>query len=302
MDPNKLRHFIAVLDHGHFGRAAEASGVSQQAVSKSIARLEAQMEVKLFERNHHGAAPTQFGLALAERARLIIAEARLASAEVAALKGARRGQLRIGIGLGFADRIMPVTFARFREVYPGFGIEAFVGSSATLYPLLLKGDLDFVISAPPVGFGNDPELRRELLFVEEDTVVVRADHPLVSSTAITMADLIRYPWITSHQLSGMWSRICRVFVAHNLEPPTEVMRTDSTTLAKALLKHGNYISVLGMENISQEVASGALRCLNVQELPERREAFIAYRRRSPLQTGARKLIEITAKVCAEMRN
>jgi len=64
MDPQKLQHFLSVYDTGSFSRAASNNNVSQQAVSKSVAKLEETLAVRLFERGAFGAEPTQFGHAL----------------------------------------------------------------------------------------------------------------------------------------------------------------------------------------------------------------------------------------------
>jgi len=78
LDPQKLSHFLAVYDSGNFSSAAKANNVSQQAVSKSIGKLEGALGVKLFERSSFGAEATIFGHALARRAKVITAESRLA--------------------------------------------------------------------------------------------------------------------------------------------------------------------------------------------------------------------------------
>ena len=64
MDPRKLEHFLAVIEHGQFNLAATANGVSQQAISKAIAKLEDELGVTLFERGPLGATPTSYAKAL----------------------------------------------------------------------------------------------------------------------------------------------------------------------------------------------------------------------------------------------
>jgi len=87
LDPQKLAHFLSVYDTGSFSGAASLNNVSQQAVSKSVLRLEDGLGVKLFERGAYGAEATIFGHALARRAKVITAESRLAAAEISALRG-----------------------------------------------------------------------------------------------------------------------------------------------------------------------------------------------------------------------
>ena len=72
MDIRLLRHFLNVASHGSIGKAAEASHITQPALSKSIRRLEQALEVELFERTVLGTQPTAFGQALIEHADVIL--------------------------------------------------------------------------------------------------------------------------------------------------------------------------------------------------------------------------------------
>ena len=168
MSDPKIDQFLALVDHGHYGRAAEALGLSQQAVSKTISALEKQYGVKLFNRGAFGATPTAFGEVLATRARLARAELTLAQSEIDAMRGSRYGQVRVGVGLCFAGRIMPQSIARFRKRYPKVHVTAIVESSAALFPMMLAGGLDFCVSAPPPDFPIDPDLSRETIQRELD--------------------------------------------------------------------------------------------------------------------------------------
>ena len=64
----RLQHLIALVEHAHFGRAAEALHISQPTLSKSIQGLEAELGVKLLDRKHGAITPTVFGQHVLERA------------------------------------------------------------------------------------------------------------------------------------------------------------------------------------------------------------------------------------------
>lgn len=300
MDATKLRHFLAVAEQGHFGRAAESLGLSQQALSKSVAALERSLRVRLFERGQFGAALTSYGEALLRRAKVIDAELKLGRAEIDALRGSREGHVRVGVGLSFVGRIMPAAIVRMRRMHPGVTITGVVESSAALFPMLLHGELDFVASAPPTSLAVDPELAQEKLFADRDHVVVRAQHPLAKRRRVGLEDLREYPWLMSAQLTAVWSRVCRVFTANGLEPPRSLVRSDSIGLAKALLPLEDFIALLSPESVDVELAQSTLVALEAPQVAEQRVAAITTRARSSLQPAARELIALVREECMRL--
>jgi DNA-binding transcriptional LysR family regulator len=93
LDLGAVRSFLTVVDGGHFGEAADRLGMTQQAVSKRIARLEADLGVTLLNRSRAGARPTQDGAAFLPHARALIGLAD----QAAAMFQARRRALRIDV-------------------------------------------------------------------------------------------------------------------------------------------------------------------------------------------------------------
>jgi DNA-binding transcriptional LysR family regulator len=297
IDANKLRQFLAVVEHSHFGRAAESLGISQQAMSKSVAQLEYTLRVKLLERGPYGVRPTAIGQMLADRGQLAMTELATAQAEIESWRGARIGEVRIGVGLGFVGRFMPTAIRRFREVYPDVHVTAVVESSAILYPMTLKGELDFVVSAPPNWFKTDPELKQDMLFADGDVLIAGWDHPLAKKTSVTLADLARFPWLVSAQIGGEWQRFCRGFVAEGLEPPRQLVRTDSIALAKELMFTGDYLCLLSNDTIARELAEKRLVRIPAPWPSEPRTAYITYRRKAQFTPVVSRMMKMVREVC-----
>lgn len=296
MDPAKLKHFLTVLETRHFARAAQALGISQPAVSKSIKSLETELGVKLFERGQFGAEPTRYAQLLAVRAKLILAEGRMARAELAAMRGAKKGRLAIGAGVSFAARILPRAIELYRRRWPGISVSVDVGMSGALFPGLLRGEYDFVLSAPPLALAVDPDLQQRILFEEADSIVVGPGHPLLLRPPQTLADLAPYPWLVSAR-SGLWEYICATFLQAGVAPPADIIEIDSDTLAKGLLAVGPYLCLLGRELYAAEADAGTLFEVPLPGFGDTRPAYITTRRRSPVQPAARNMIQIITRLC-----
>ena len=297
MDPRKLEHFLAVIEHGQFNLAAAATGVSQQAVSKAIAKLEEELGVALFERSAFGATPTTFARTLERRAQTILAETRLANAELNALSGAKLGTLNLGVGLSLARNIMAPAIHRFRAQRPGIGISAFVDVSPTLYQRLLRGELDLVASAPLEPVQVPPDVTTVRLFVERDAIMVRPQHPMARVKHLTLSDFVPYPWIAPSQNYVPWLRVCDAFSAAGISPPKDVIRTDSTPLTISLLSSEDCICLLGREMMAHELRTGDLVALSIAPFSAERPALLAYRSKGPLSPAAKAFIPLLREVC-----
>ena len=300
LDPQKLQHFLSVYELRNFARAAEESGVTQQAVSKSIARLEEAIGVRLFERGAFGAEPTAYGRVLARRAKIIINETRLASAELNALKGSTDGFVRVGFGWSFLPRIAPQVINRFRRRRPGVTVSVVSGPSVTLFRKLLAGEIEFVASAPAAGVKIDDALEATELFKDWDVIVMRAGHALAKQPVVTLEELSSQTWIVSLTLHEQWRAVSEVFVAAGLSPPAQIVDLDSLILAKSMLAQSDCIALLGREQVSLELERGEFKALERSEFPHAREGYFTVRRGAVLQPAAKALKSDLVHVCSSI--
>lgn len=300
MDPRLLRHFIAVYETGQFNLAADRNGVTPQAVSQAIARLEEQLDVRLFDRTASGVAATVFADALSQRARSIVTESRLAATEIAALRGGQSGVINIGFAASFAPRIMPRALARYLTRKTGIGVNATVDVSQSLYPKLLTGEIDLALSAPPAELVIDPQITTVPVGTETDVVLMRASHPLLAADPHDLGGLSRFPWISEHLGSVRWKRICALFTDQRLQPPTSVIRSDSLAFSLGLMLEWDCICVSGRELFGREIETGLLVPVAVPGLSTSRPALIAHRRSRTLLPAIRDLIPVLRQVCGDV--
>jgi DNA-binding transcriptional LysR family regulator len=118
-----LRVFVRVLDRGNFTLAANDLGITPSAVSKLVSRLEDRLGVRLLERSTRRLALTPEGETFLSRARRIVADIEEAEAEVARVRGAPRGKLRINSGTAFGLHQLAPALAEFLARYPEIDVE-----------------------------------------------------------------------------------------------------------------------------------------------------------------------------------
>jgi DNA-binding transcriptional LysR family regulator len=300
MDLKKLEQFLAVYEHRNYARAAEALGLSQPAITKSILALEKELDVRLFERGQFGATPTEFAVALEKRARLMLSESHFIVEELNGLKGASAGALKIGVGISFVPRLIPLIIDRFKSRWPDVEVYCETGFSAALYPRVSRGEFDLALSAPTNNLTIQDDLTVEPLFVETDLVTIRKEHPLASKTGdVTGKDLVGLEWAVSRD-AGIWQIICDYFVQQGLPVPKQKFFTNSSSLGKELINQCGFVGLIGEELSANEVKEGKVVAHFVDGLSTQRVAYICRRRRSPQKVAAQNMSFIIRQVCSEV--
>lgn len=165
----QLRYVDALARHGHFGRAAEASAVTQPALSMQIKELEATLGARLFERGARQVRLTGLGEEIAARARDILR----AVDELEEVARTRRdgpgGRLRLGVIPTIAPYLLPRLIRDLAARYPGVDLQVRETQTDRLISELAEGRLDTALVALPV---SEPALEEVALF-SEGFVLVR---------------------------------------------------------------------------------------------------------------------------------
>jgi DNA-binding transcriptional LysR family regulator len=190
MELRQIRHFIAVAETGSFTKAAQRTAVSQPALSASVAKLEAEYQVKLLERRRSRAVPTAAGQRLLERAAVILLACNTVRAQVRS--GSESRALRIGVLRTFATlpicRLMKI-FSRMR---PDVTFELCDGTQETLLTKLSDRRLDVVIARIDE---PDPRLVSATLFKEKFILAVSTNHRFARENAVRLGDIDGEPFV-----------------------------------------------------------------------------------------------------------
>jgi len=187
MNLGDLRYLVAVADHRHFGRAAEACFVSQPTLSTQIKKLERELGVDLFERHPRQVLMTSAGERIVEHARTVLAEADTIRDVARRAKNPEGGTLRIGVFPTLGPYLLPHIVPVIHERFPDLELLLVEEKTEVVLRQLAEGKLDVGLLAQPV---DGPHLDELPLFEEEFLLAVPVDHPLAATTgADTLADL-----------------------------------------------------------------------------------------------------------------
>ncbi len=147
MNLRDLRYLLALAEHEHFGRAANACGVSQPTLSIQVRKLEELLGVELFERASRRVAPTAACDLLIGHVRTVVAETEAMLALACSLRDPLAGRLRLGIIPTLAPYLLPVVFAPLRDALPALDVEPWEDQTLALLERLRAHHLDAALIA-----------------------------------------------------------------------------------------------------------------------------------------------------------
>ncbi len=141
----QLRHFVAVAEELHFGRAAARLNIVQPAVTRSIQKIEEQLGVLLFDRQPREILLTYAGKTLLQRARSLIEQTHLTESATIRAASGETAPFRLGyVGLMAYD-LLPRVIDDFRRHNPEIHLTTEEGLTEALIPKLRDGTLDFAM-------------------------------------------------------------------------------------------------------------------------------------------------------------
>lgn len=202
----ELRHLEQILEicrAGGFSGAARKLQISQPTLSKSIARLEAQLSLKLFDRNGGAARPTAYGAFVAQRAETLLQGVAALSRDLEQLARGEEGRIRIAVGPGSRLKPLPQLLRRVAVRFPKLHVETIQETGPGVMTALQEGrvDIAFGYSEHAARYG---ELIRKKLFEDAILLVARPGHPILSTgAAVGPRECLQHPFALPNVLPGL---------------------------------------------------------------------------------------------------
>ena len=192
MQLRKLSHLVALADQGSFGRAAEAVHLSQPALSRSIESLEEDFGATLVDRAYGQVRLTAAGALVLARARHLLADAQQIKRDVQLLQGLATGRLQVGLGPFAAAMLGQPVLSRLIHQHPQLTVQIDVADSTSLCEQLNNQQLDLFV-ADTRDLKKQPGLQFKRLPNVAVAFFVRASHPLLAQSELSLDQLMDYP-------------------------------------------------------------------------------------------------------------
>ncbi|MFI4897437.1 MAG: LysR family transcriptional regulator [Phycisphaerales bacterium JB059] len=214
MELTPLRQFIAICEHGHITRAAEALGVTQPALSAMLKKLESEVDAELLHRTGRGVEPTDAGRAFLDHARAAVRQADTAVAAVRELVGLEHGSIRVGGGATAVGYVLPRVISRVHRELPGLRFLMKEAGSSAVAQGVLGGEHDLGIVTEPVTIPGSADLLRVATISDELRLIVPPAHPLEGRKSFRWKDLDAQPVVAFEAGSAVRGIIDAAASAH----------------------------------------------------------------------------------------
>ncbi len=284
MDLANLNAFIAIAEAGSFSEAGERLHLTQPAVSKRIAGLEQQLNVRLFDRIGREVSLTEAGRALLPRAYQILNVLDDTRRALTNLNGEISGRLTLATSHHIGLHRLPPLLRAFTRTHPQVALDIQFLDSEVAYEEVLHGRAELAVITLA------PETRSPVAAaaIWDDVLdfVAAPEHPLARNGAVSLADVARHPAVFPGDNTFTHHIVRRLFEAEGLKPNIG-MSTNYLETIKMMVSIGIAWSVLPRTMLDSQVA--ALPLPGVQLM--RRLGYIVHTERT-LSNAARAFIAL----------
>jgi DNA-binding transcriptional LysR family regulator len=251
---NAIHYFAAVVKHGSIRAASESMHVAQSAISRQLQTLEHELGTALFERRARGVVLTEAGELLDAYARGAMLEIERVRSEIEALRGLRRGHVRLCTVESHIVDFLPDIIDKFRTTHPGVTFQITTGGSDRIVHTIRNGEADIGIC-----FNQElaPDIRNVLHKPERVMAMMTPRHPLAKSRDLSLAQLTEWPVGLSMRWSGT-RKLIEVASANAGIMLKPVLETNSISLLHRFALTGQGIAFLIKAACSDSLRSGQL--------------------------------------------
>ncbi len=284
------RYFMAVAETGSVRAASRRLNVAASAVSRQLIQLEEALGVQLFDRSGRGLALAPAGQVLLRGLRGIAAGHENTLDEISALKGLKRGQLRIATVESISVSVLPRLLLAFASSYPGIEVAVTVAGSDSVTALVREHQAE-------IGFTFNPSSLDGLETLESRDLhlgaVMAPGHPLASARRLTLAECLAHPVAWPSPGLSLRAILDKLPASRKVNPAFEC---NSLRLMAALARQGSCIAFQTPIGIELELAGGQLVWIELADkrLPPDRLTVVCRQ-----GTAARPAVEAFARLVSD---
>lgn len=250
MDLTRLRHIVAVARNQSFSRAAEEEGITQPALSRSIAAFEQRYGIRLFDRGRGGVHLTAAGHHVIGQAKKLLNASNDLERSLRRFPDGEAGTIAFGLGPLLSSLFLPHLAHALLNRFPGIQVVTLSRAPEQLVAELLADRIEMILGNN-WNLGRVPGTELRQLGKLKIAVMVRAGHPLAEVPRVSLADLERYPVASVVEMPPGTIGIAGSFVCDNFHVLRDaVLGTDCSWMSSPAF-------------LAEELRAGTIRQLEV---------------------------------------
>jgi DNA-binding transcriptional LysR family regulator len=294
MELNQLGTFLAVAEERSFSRAAVRLHRTQPAVSQVIRKLEASVGETLFDRAARDGSLTAAGVLLRDYALRLVALRREASSALDELKSLERGRLQLAAN-EYTCIYLLWAMNPFRREYPHVNV--------TVHRMLasrIPEELNLrTFELGMISFRPDPEHFRTIaVYADSLAFIVSPHHPLAGAKRVSINELGEEVFIAHNVASPLRRKVIEAFQRYRT-PLNMAVELPTIEAIKRFVAMGNGVALVPHLTVAQELESGDLVRVAVDELEFKRLLRLVHRRQATLSYAARAFLRTVRALARE---
>jgi DNA-binding transcriptional LysR family regulator len=293
MELHQLETFLAVAEERSFSRAAVRLHRTQPAVSQVIRKLEAAVGETLFDRAARDGSLTAAGVLLRDYALRLLALRREAASALGELKSLESGRLQLAANEYTCMYLLPA-IDRYRREFPHITVAVHRMLASRIPDELNLRTFEMGM----LSFRPDPAHYRSIaVYADTLACIVGPTHPLAGAKRVTISQLGEETFIAHNVASPLRRKVIEAFQRHRT-PLNMVIELPTIEAIKRFVAMGNGVALIPHLTVAQELESGDLVRIPVEDLEARRILRLVHRRQVTLSYAARAFLR-TIKTLAQ---
>lgn len=241
----RLVHVVATARYGSFTAAAGSVGVTQSAITKSIAELERQLGYVIFNRTARGVSLTEEGRSFVERATRLLDDANELLKGKSGDNDPYAGVLRIGVCPASMEWLMVEPVSLLVQRHPKLRLDISASSFEHMVQQLRTGSVDVALGIE-AAFSEQPDFRRDSLGTLESTFYVRKGHPLLDYEEVTPHDIAQHVMITPSLTRPYGTVFREIYESQGVAANSRMHIIDHFAIAKRIVSRTDAIGVVAV--------------------------------------------------------
>ena len=269
----KLNIYIKVAQHLSFTLASKELNLSQPAVSKTIAKLEADYNTSFFNRSRNSISLTNEGKILLDYAYKItklfeeLEHSFLLNEDNVAI------EFNVGLSTTIATYVMPKVMAKIQQNAPSITFNITSGNTKEIEQKILDQELEYGI----VEGKSSNHLLKYNKFIKDEIVLVTSTSNLSSKNSVTKTELSKIPFASREIGSGTRDIIEDILKKNKIQKLHHVITLNSTEAIEQYVEHSNSYALLSVHAITEKILQNKLRIVDIKGLSFEREFYFVCR-------------------------
>ncbi|MBR6572308.1 MAG: LysR family transcriptional regulator [Clostridia bacterium] len=282
-----LKVFICVCKHSSMTKAAEELFIAQPAVSNTIAEIEKNYNVKLFERINKRLFLTEEGKTLLIKAQEVISA--FEDFEEQALNSSKKPLLKIGSSLTIGKQKLPWLLRKLKENFTDIDFQISINQTSIIESKILNGSLDFAFIQ---GRPSDPNINSKL--VDCNTLIAVCGKKYDMPDAVTLKELCKYDLLLREDESVSREFLDHIFALENIIV-TPIMESISNQALISAAGQNLGVTIMPEALLTRQLANGGLRKITVLDYEFARNSYIIYHKDKTFSSVKKEIFDFAYK-------